>query len=91
MNDWAFAAEEELDGSVYMPRHHSEGKERVLIVSSKPGQHDHKIIEVMFAAITAAKRTDLYNHSVFYSRSQSDHGSQDSCAQRCGREAYHPA
>lgn len=54
MNDWAFAAKEELDGSVYMPRHLSEGKERVLIVSSKPGQHDHKIIEVMFAAITAA-------------------------------------
>jgi len=42
-----------------MPRHLSEGKERVLIVSSKPGQHDHKIIEVMFAAITAAS-TRIY-------------------------------
>lgn len=59
MNDWAFAAKEELDGSAYMPRHLSEGKERVLIVSSKPGQHDHKIIEVMFAAITAAS-TRIY-------------------------------
>ncbi|WP_053372204.1 cardiolipin synthase [Paenibacillus sp. FJAT-27812] len=54
LNDWAFAAKEELDGKAYMPRHHCEGDERVLIVPSKPGQHEHKIEEVMFAAITAA-------------------------------------
>lgn len=54
MNDWAFAAKEELDSEVYMPHHNCEGDERVLIVPSKPGQHNHKIIEVMFAAITAA-------------------------------------
>ncbi|WP_235560886.1 cardiolipin synthase [Bacillus sp. FJAT-28004] len=54
MNDWAFAAKEELDGKTYMPPHHCLGNERVLMVSSIPGQHAHKIDEVMFAAITAA-------------------------------------
>lgn len=54
MNDWAFAAKEELDGTAYMTPHHCLGNERVLMVSSKPGQHAHKIDEVMFAAITAA-------------------------------------
>jgi cardiolipin synthase len=38
-----------------MPRHNSEGEERVLIVPSKPGRHDQKIAEVMFAAITTAR------------------------------------
>lgn len=55
MNDWAFAAKEKLDGEAYMPVHQCGGNERVLIVSSKPGHNDQKIMEVMFAAITAAK------------------------------------
>lgn len=55
MNDWAFAAKEQLDSGPYMPVHQCEGNERVLIVSSKPGHNDRKIMEVMFAAITAAK------------------------------------
>lgn len=59
MNDWAFAAKEELDGKAYMPKHLCEGKERVLIVSSKPGRNNHQIIEVWFAAITSA-RTRIY-------------------------------
>ncbi|MEV5027365.1 cardiolipin synthase [Paenibacillus sp. LPE1-1-1.1] len=54
MNDWAFAASEELSGQVYMPKHTAKGNEHVLIVSSKPGQHNHQIVEVMFAAINAA-------------------------------------
>ncbi|WP_139995982.1 cardiolipin synthase [Paenibacillus paridis] len=54
MNDWAFAAKEELGGKAYMPPHTCDGEERVLIVSSKPGKHDQKIAEVMFAAITGA-------------------------------------
>ncbi|OMF30843.1 cardiolipin synthase [Paenibacillus sp. FSL H8-0548] len=55
MNDWSFAAKEELGGKAYMPTHQCEGDERVLIVSSKPGRYDQKIAEVMFAAITAAR------------------------------------
>lgn len=54
MNDWAFASKEELEGRSYMPRHRCEGNERVLIVPSKPGHDDRKIMDVMFAAITAA-------------------------------------
>ncbi|MGO4546895.1 cardiolipin synthase [Paenibacillus sp. 2TAB23] len=54
MNDWAFASKEELAGSRYMPKLPDCGKERVLIVSSKPGQHNHQIVEVMFAGIAAA-------------------------------------
>lgn len=59
MNDWAFAAKEKLESSPYMPVHQCGGKERVLIVSSKPGHNERKIMEVMFAAITAAK-TRIY-------------------------------
>ncbi|MDQ8733045.1 cardiolipin synthase [Paenibacillus sp. LHD-38] len=54
MNDWAFAAHVELNGQEYMPKHSAMGNEHVLIVSSKPGQHNHQIVEVMFAAINTA-------------------------------------
>ncbi|WP_138755226.1 cardiolipin synthase [Paenibacillus sinopodophylli] len=54
MNDWAFASKQKLSGSQYLAKQFDLGDERVLIVPSKPGQHNHQIVEVMFAAITAA-------------------------------------
>ncbi|WP_424766479.1 cardiolipin synthase [Paenibacillus sp. sgz302251] len=55
LQDWAYAAKEQLNGKKYMQAHGCEGEERVLVVSSKPGLHDQKIKEVMLAAIMMAK------------------------------------
>lgn len=65
MNDWAFAAKVKLDGNHYMSEHRCEGDERVLIVPSKPGHNDQQIMEVMFAAITAAKTRILMTTPYF--------------------------
>lgn len=70
MNDWAFTAKELLDGNVYMPWHQCDGEEDVLIVSSKPGHNDQKIMEVMFAAIMAAK-TRIYITTPYFIPDQS--------------------
>ncbi|MCR2806138.1 cardiolipin synthase [Paenibacillus soyae] len=66
MQDWQRASGKHLPLSdVYMPKHGIQEKERVMIVPGKPGVNDREIVEVMFAAMAAA-RTRIYAATPYF-------------------------
>ncbi|ANY65358.1 cardiolipin synthase [Paenibacillus sp. BIHB 4019] len=56
-SDWAFAAKEELSGALYMPLHHCEGNDPVLITPGGPDQIGEPILESVVASVMAAKES----------------------------------
>lgn len=57
MQDWQLASGKHLAlRDAYMPKHSIQETERVMIVPGKPGMNDREIVEVMFAAMAAARK-----------------------------------
>ncbi|SFE85861.1 cardiolipin synthase [Paenibacillus algorifonticola] len=54
-SDWAFAAHEELDEERYMPKHHCQGHDPVLITPGGPDQIGEPILEAVVASVMAAQ------------------------------------
>ncbi|MEK3882847.1 cardiolipin synthase [Paenibacillus sp. PL2-23] len=66
MQDWRLASGKQLPlRETYMPAHSIRETERVMIVPGMPGVNDREIVEVMFAAIAAA-RTRIYAATPYF-------------------------
>ncbi|RAP75303.1 cardiolipin synthase [Paenibacillus montanisoli] len=65
MKDWWYTAKERLSGPAYWPEHRCSGSEQVQIVHCGPGGMEDAILEVVYAAVAAA-RSRIYIETPYF-------------------------